>query len=118
MKFLIDECVDEEIVERLRQDKHQTIYVAEIEMGISDDIVLSLSNEPETLLLTSDKDFGELVYRQKQIFNGVILIRLTGLSAKKKATIVSDAILKHEKELTNAFTVISYNSVRIRTKLN
>ena len=116
MKFLIDECVDEEIVEQLRQDQHQIIYVAEIEMGISDDEVLTLSNQSDTLLLTADKDFGELVFRQKRLFNGVVLIRLSGLSAKKKAEIVSEAIAKHEKEILNAFTVISYNSIRIRSK--
>jgi predicted nuclease of predicted toxin-antitoxin system len=117
VKFLIDECVDEEIVEQLRRDNHTIIYVAEIEMGISDDEVLSLSNQSNVVLLTADKDFGELIFRQRKLSHGVILIRLHGLTAKRKAEIVSEAITKHQQEMVNAFTVISHNAVRIRTKV-
>lgn len=45
MNFLADESVDRQIVERLRQDGHQVWYVAEMEPGVSDDVVLNLANE-------------------------------------------------------------------------
>lgn len=40
MNLLADESVDRQIVERLRQDGHRVRYVAEMEPGISDEIVL------------------------------------------------------------------------------
>ncbi len=40
MKFLADESVDYQIVDHLRQDGHEIWYVAEMEPGISDDVVL------------------------------------------------------------------------------
>lgn len=64
MKFLADESVDYQIVDRLRQDGHEIWYVAEMEPGISDDAVLDEANKKMAILLTSDKDFGELVFRQ------------------------------------------------------
>ncbi|MBU1744766.1 MAG: DUF5615 family PIN-like protein [Proteobacteria bacterium] len=53
--------------------------------GISDDTVLELANNEGSLLLTSDKDFGDLVFRLRRLSAGVVLIRLAGLTPAKKA---------------------------------
>lgn len=114
MKFLADEGVDQQIVDRLRFDGHEVWYVTEMEPGISDDIVLHRANQEKAILLTADKDFGDLVYRLKRISTGVILTRLAGLSPARKAEIISIAINRHLSELENAFTVIVPGSIRIR----
>ncbi len=114
MKFLADESLDRQIVDRLRQEGHAVRYVAELEPGISDDIVLKMANEEESLLLTADKDFGELVFRQRRLSAGIVLIRLAGLSPDKKAEVVASAIKKHAAELPNTFSVIMPGSIRIR----
>lgn len=64
MTFLADEGVDRQIVERLRQDGYEVLYVAEMSPGIMDEIVLMQSRTAASVLITSDKDFGELVFRQ------------------------------------------------------
>jgi predicted nuclease of predicted toxin-antitoxin system len=114
MNFLADENLDWQIVERLRRDGHRVLAVAEMEPGISDDLVLELANRGQAILLTGDKDFGELVYRRGQAFNGVILIRLAGLPSNEKAEMVALSIHQHTSELSNAFTVITSKTVRIR----
>lgn len=114
MNFLADESVDGQIVHRLRQDGHLLWYVAEMEPGISDDAVLDLANRQEALLLTADKDFGELVFRQHRLTPGVLLIRLAGLSPPRKAELVSSAINEHSTELSRAFAVITPGGIRIR----
>lgn len=63
MKLVADESIDRQIVEHLRKDGHLISYVAEMEPGISDDFVLNLANREHALLLTADKDFGEMVFR-------------------------------------------------------
>ena len=63
MNLLADESIDLQIVDRLRQDGHLVHYIAEMEPGISDDVVLDLANQDTAVLLTADKDFGELVFR-------------------------------------------------------
>jgi predicted nuclease of predicted toxin-antitoxin system len=85
-----------------------------MEPGISDDIVLELANREHALLLTADKDFGELVFRLRRIASGIVLIRLSGLSKTSKVEIVSHAINEHENQLLGAFTVISPTAIRIR----
>jgi predicted nuclease of predicted toxin-antitoxin system len=114
VNFVADESLDEEIVDRLRQDGHFVWYIAEMEPGISDDVVLDLANQEGAVLLTADKDFGELVFRLRRIASGVVLIRLSGLSLANKAEIVSRVINQHAEELLGAFTVITPIAVRIR----
>lgn len=63
------------MVERLRQDGHSVWYVAEMESGIADDVVLAMANREAALLLTADKDFGEMVFRQHLHAYGIVLIR-------------------------------------------
>jgi predicted nuclease of predicted toxin-antitoxin system len=114
MILVADESVDWPIVERLRQDAHDTTYVAELSPSISDDQVLQETNTRGALLLTEDKDFGELVYRLGRVHGGLVLIRLAGLPAATKADIVAQTLQDHAAELSGAFTVISPGAVRIR----
>ena len=117
MNLLADENVDQPIVQRLRQDGHDVLYIAELEPSISDDLVLERANKKEALLITGDKDFGELVFRQRRIHGGVVLIRLAGLSPKAKATIVSGVFRDRKDELFHVFSVISPGMVRIRHRI-
>src|SRR5215213_9463754 len=115
MNLLADESVDRHIVERLRQDGFEVLYVAEMEPGVADNVVLERANERTALLVTADKDFGELVFREGQLSSGgVVLIRLAGLSAERKAKVVADAFRKHGAEFSQRFSVIPPGRIRIR----
>ncbi len=118
MKFLADENVDAQIVETLRGNQHEVVYVAELAPGISDEQVLALANREGCLLLTEDKDFGELVFRMRRQSHGVILIRLAGLSSREKIEIVSTIIAAHVDELKHSFSVINSNGIRIRQQFS
>ncbi|MFN0164855.1 MAG: DUF5615 family PIN-like protein [Bryobacteraceae bacterium] len=117
MTLFADEGVDRQIVERLREDGHAIQYVAELERGISDELVLSSSREMSAVLITADKDFGELVFRRGLTNTGVLLVRLAGLTSATKAAIVSDAVRDHGNELACAFSVLSAGGMRIRRSL-
>ncbi len=114
MTFLADENIDQEIIDRLRRDGYVVLAVAEMAPSIDDDTVLRLANERDAILLTADKDFGELVFRQRRVSTGVVLIRLAGLQATAKASLVAAAISRHAGEIRNTFTVIAPGSIRIR----
>ena len=117
MNLLADEGVDRQIVERLRQDGHDVLYVAEVEPGISDTVVFDRANEKSALLVTGDKDFGEIVFRDNRLSSGgVVLLRLAGLSAEKKVEIVSEAFQTRGAEFPNCFSVIEPGKIRIREK--
>ena len=65
---------------------------------------------------TSDKDFGELVFRRQQINAGVLLIRLAGLSHQAKAELVAAMVRDHSTEMPGAFSVLSPGMIRIRNQ--
>jgi len=54
--------------------------------------VLNQTNLEKSILLTADKDFGELIFRQDKVAKGVILVRLAGLSPEVKEEVVIGAI--------------------------
>lgn len=114
MRILADENIDDGIVEQLRDAGHEIWYVTEMTPGIGDDEVLAQANRHGALLLTGDKDFGELVYRQQRINAGVLFIRLAGLTAAAKARMVTRAIDDHGAGMMGRFTVIAPGQVRIR----
>ncbi len=114
MNLVADENIDRGIVERLRRDGHTVDWIAELSPSVSDEEVLQRASSIPAVLLTEDKDFGELVYRRGLTHAGVILIRLEGLDNVAKAEIVSRAVVENEPELSGAFVVISPDAVRLR----
>ena len=114
MKILADESVDREIVNRLRNDGQDVGYVAEMSPGIMDEEVLLLAGDDDTLLVTADKDFGELIFRQGYVKRGIVLYRLAGHSSSEKSEIISLAIVERGEELLKAFSVITEKAIRIR----
>ncbi len=113
MKLLADECIERSIVRQLRNDGFIVDAVAELIPGASDTSIIELANEKRELLLTADKDFGELVFRQRKISHGIILIRLHGLSGKVKGELVAQALREHQDKLAGSFTVIEPTQIRI-----
>jgi predicted nuclease of predicted toxin-antitoxin system len=116
LKFVADESVDYQIVSRLREDGHEVIYIAETQSGASDNSVLNQANVQQAVLLTSDKDFGELVFRQHLVSSGILLLRIAGLPQERKAAIVANAISKHGAAMLGAFTVLTPATLRLRHK--
>lgn len=114
MRFLADEGVDRSIVGAIRGDGHDVRWMAEEPGGTKDDVVLEAAVRDARILVTEDKDFGELVYRRRLHHRGVVLIRVDGISNAEKARVVALAIREHETDLPGAFTVIQPGTIRIR----
>lgn len=118
MNFVADENIDRQIEDRLRADGHKVRPVAEMEPGISDEVILNKANQENAILLTADKDFGELVFRQRRLSQGVILVRLAGLSPASKSEVVASVLDQHQSELPHSFTVITPSTIRIRHQID
>lgn len=117
MRFVADESVDKQIVDRLRAAGHSVLFIAEQEPGVNDEIVLARSREQDAVLVTADKDFGELVFRQHLVHCGILLIRLAGLRPEAKAELVQWAIQRHADALSSGFCVLTRRSFRARRPL-
>lgn len=114
MKFLADENIESELVSALRELSFDISDIKEISPGISDEDVLSLAKNMSAILITNDKDFGELVFRERLISQGIILLRLGSLHVTDKRERLLAVLNNYSRELIDAFVVISVNAVRIR----
>jgi predicted nuclease of predicted toxin-antitoxin system len=73
--ILADEGVDRQIIDRLRADGNAVHAITEMNPGANDEWVLQTANTNTALLITADKDFGELVYRLGRATEGIFLLR-------------------------------------------
>ena len=115
MKLLADEGVDAAVVRALRSAGHDVCYVAESAPGATDQDVLDQANSEHRILLTADKDFGEIVFRLGRLTTGLLLLRLPGLSSEMKVRTILEAVGTHSAEMERAFTVVSPGQLRIRS---
>lgn len=116
MIFVADESVDAGIVVALRQSGHTVDAIAEMSPGVDDAHVLSLANASRALLITADKDFGELVFRQNFAHHGILLLRLYGLPESEKAALAVNIVRTHSDEIQGAFSVLTPDALRVRPK--
>lgn len=113
MKFLADEGIESLIVKRLREASYDVKYIAEFAPGISDNEVLEHANHRERILITRDKDFGELCFRDRKVHGGIVLNRLYELSVDQKVETLLEVLKDFEDQIQHAFTVIQPGRVRI-----
>lgn len=114
MRFLADECCDAGLVEGLRLAGHDVLYAIEAMPGAGDAAVLERAHGEGRLLLTEDKDFGELVVRLQRPVRGVILLRFAVREEALKAPRLLELIGRHGERLPGAFVVLEADRVRRR----
>ena len=112
MRFVADESCDFAVVRALRSAGHDVLAVAEISPRAGDDEVLKLARDNRRVLLTEDKDFGELVYAEGQQSCGVVLFRFPANARTAMAGAALDAVNAEGDELSSRFTVVQPGRIR------
>ncbi len=76
--------------------------------------ILSRAAREKRLVITMDKDFGELVYRQRRTHAGVLLLRLEAANGPAKVAVVAQIFGEHGETLHGRLSVYSRGYLRIR----
>jgi predicted nuclease of predicted toxin-antitoxin system len=113
-RFLADENVSRLVVERLRAAGFDVSSVRETRPGASDKDILDAAGSDDRVLITEDRDFGELVVRQRLKVRGIILLELDRLSSEAEAELVAEVIRIHGNRPTGNLVVIEPARVRVR----
>jgi predicted nuclease of predicted toxin-antitoxin system len=111
--FLADESCDFAAVRALRADEHDVTAVAEIASGAPDDVVLELARTSGRILLTEDKDFGQLVYADQLATGGVILIRFPARARGSLGITIVAAVRELGPRMIGQFVVIQPGRARL-----
>ena len=114
MTIVADESVDYGIVKLLRAEKLNVLAISEEHSGITDFEVLEFAVKRNALLITEDKDFGELAFRLKYQHKGILLIRLSDIPRKDRIKTTLEIILEHAERLKGNFSVLNSQGLRIK----
>lgn len=112
MRFLVDECVGPRVAAWLRGQGREVFSVFDEWRGANDDDIIGKAQAEGWILVTSDKDFGEKVFRHQRPHRGVIFMRLADERAANKIDVLRRLLESHADRLADRFVVVTETQVR------
>ena len=113
MRFLADESCDFAVIRALRAAGHDVAAVAEITPRADDERVMSLAQSEQRILLTEDKNFGQMVHAAPTATPGVILLRFRSRERLGLGRAVVDLVARCGADLAGRFVVVTPGRVRV-----
>jgi len=114
MNFIVDESTGAAVVTFLRTAGHDVLAVAEDMPQANDRDILARAVQDHRVLVTNDKDFGELVVRSGQPHRGVLLLRPRDESSTSRIAVMQAVLNQWADQLIDHFVVATQAGVRIR----
>lgn len=114
MRFLVDESTGVKVSFFLTSQGFDSISATEKFLGFDDLDLLKIAEIEKRIVITNDKDFGELIFYQKLNSFGVILLRLKNESASNKIKLIDVLLKNYPDKISGNFVVISEDAIRIR----
>jgi len=111
-KLLADENIPRKTVQSLTQKGIDIISVTDTSPGMSDRSVLELGNNEDRVIVTFDKDFGELIFRQRLDTKGLILLRITPVSPEQIAEKIEQTLTR-QTTIKNTVIVVREDRIRV-----
>jgi predicted nuclease of predicted toxin-antitoxin system len=112
MRFLVDECTGPAVARWLRGRGFEVFSVYEEARGLSDEAVLQKALSEDWILLTNDKDFGNMVFREQRSHRGVVFLRLEDERAVAKIETLRRLLDEYGDRLGGRFVVVTERQVR------
>jgi predicted nuclease of predicted toxin-antitoxin system len=114
-RVLADENIPGAAVAAIRGSGVDVVWMAETSPGASDSTVLDRARSEDRLLLTFDRDFGELIYRQGQAPPpGVIYFRFVPITPEESSSVLNMLLNHPDIRLEGRFTTVTRDQVRQR----
>ncbi|MBL8673125.1 MAG: DUF5615 family PIN-like protein [Alphaproteobacteria bacterium] len=114
LRFLADENCDRKLVAGLATAGHDARHVADSDRGAPDDRILATAAAERRILVTEDKDFGELALRRGQGAIAVMLLRMESAGSSEKLRRVLQVADLLGERLHGSFVVIGPAAHRLR----
>jgi predicted nuclease of predicted toxin-antitoxin system len=114
VRWLADECVSARLVVLLREGEEDVAYMADVAPGAPDTELLERAVRESRLLLTDDKDFGELVVRGRHAVPGLVLMRIGTDDHGLRWQRLDAAIRRFGEGLFGRYTIIEEARFRYR----
>lgn len=112
IKFLADVNIEKEVVDDLARLGYDVKWIPEYDCETLDEDLLRIADTEQRILITNDKDFGELVFLQRKLSTGEILIRVKGQRTRDKVKLMRKLLERFGNKLSNHFIVATKNKFR------
>ena len=112
--ILADENIDPLFISAIREIPIDIFSIAEHYRGIEDHEVIALSRNPQRIILTEDKDFGDWVFAHHVTGVSVILLRYEYWERTKMVKEVTSLVKEQRENLFGKFTTITPKKTRSR----
>jgi predicted nuclease of predicted toxin-antitoxin system len=112
MRFLVDENAGPSVAGWLRRQGHEVFSVYEAARGVDDEQILQKAFVEHWIIITSDKDFGEKIYREQWPHRGVVLLRLDDERVANKTAVIQRLLENYSDRLADTFVVVTESWVR------
>lgn len=113
IKLLADENFPLVSIRILEEHHYDVLSILHTYSGIGDEEIIRLANDQKRLILTFDRDFGQLAFKEKLVpENGVFFFRLADFLSNEPAFITIDILEKSNLEVAHYMTVIDRNLIR------
>jgi predicted nuclease of predicted toxin-antitoxin system len=114
MKILLDSCVWGKARLDLEAAGHDVVWCGDWPSDPGDEEILARARDQDRLLVTLDKDFGELAVLHGQSHRGIL--RLVGISARQQAAVCLQVLARHEADFS-AGAIVTAEPGRLRIRL-
>ena len=113
MRLLLDTCVWGGAKAVLREAGHDVVWGGDWDEDPGDEAILALAHQERRVLVTLDKDFGELAIVRRLPHSGIL--RLVGFSGREQGNVCLRVLAAHGDDLELAAIVtVDRRRVRIR----
>jgi predicted nuclease of predicted toxin-antitoxin system len=112
MQFIADENIPRETVDLLKKNGVDIVSVIDIAPGLSDEEILDLANKKGRITITFDRDFGQLIFKQKRKTKGLILLRLIPESPQQIAKRIQQALATKIK-MEDSVVIVKKDTIRV-----
>ena len=75
---------------------------------MSDEEILEWALSEGRIIITTDKDFEEMIWRQRKSHSGIL--RLENLPRKQRMELLEDTLIQHGRDLSSGAIVIATTS--------
>lgn len=110
MRFLIDANLGRKFTHLLSLAGYDAVYINDLLPKASDEDVLSLAKREGRIVITNDKDFGELIFKLGMLSTGVVLLRVSTTDPKRRFDMIKNILNKAKGK----FVVVKEGQIRIR----
>jgi predicted nuclease of predicted toxin-antitoxin system len=114
LKFLVDVGVGMSVDKWLRENGHDVLSVRDVDSRAKDPDILQSAVREARMIITMDKDFGELVYSSGLAHSGVLILRLEDATSKEKVEVLKAILSEFATSIENKFCVYQKGKLRIR----